>query len=969
MSRLSRTSYNYILLGVVLGLLVFPISSIQLSTSSLEDTTITPTISPELQGMMLQSSDDILPIVVQFQDGFDSRVISETLEKTYIPEMTIRNIFETIPAASMYATSDAIEDILQLPGISCITFDQKRVIDAQPIEAEPAQFGLDDGYVHSDEILSANPLWTEGYDGSGVTIAIIDSGAEGNHPDLEDRIVAFYDLIGGNHDLDPVDGIDAYDDNGHGTAVAWLAAGDGTGTEGEYTGLAPGADLFIIKALDDAGAADDSVIAQGIEYATTSGVDIISLSVGGDWLDDALYPEPSVQAVRAALQVGVVVVIAGGNSGPATESITAPGVSNDAISVGASIGSIDIVSFSSRGPVVRENTDPNGIFAKPDILAPGYFVLSGRLSTSSTLEYPPYNETQFDSTYTLWSGTSAACPQIAGLAALLLDKHPGMTPVEAKAYLMAGATDLGVDPMEQGYGLANATKSSEMYTNTSGVISLMSPLRYPTLPGTDQVFIIGDSRPPQNITVISTVNRGTVSIELSGNASDFVIVPQHVYVPVGHNYFSIALDIPEDLPLSALGVYTGSLDMTYGGVVLASIELHLLITEYGGRVLVDMAHHSDLDPDDPDYFRYFGDYLREQGMIVTSYPTNWEDPLAIRAIDSAALSTSEVLMIMDTEDEYSANEINTIHEYVTEGGILLILSEGFDTQSNIPAFAIASYNEILAPYGIQCEEHWIGNDDGDVYGVVTGGSVETDPLTEGVENIFILNGGTLTIDSSVAGAEGLIWTDAAKTHALLASVDVGEGKVIALSDGSMLFDTTIYDAVRLEADNLRLLKNVAEGIFPSEPRIYDVQLEYGEIGDPANFTAYIFDENLDDVEIVLRNGAGEIVPTSVVETLGYKYFLDFELDNAGFYELTIVASDSDGNTRNYVKTFLVPVPVVQDDFLLGVMYSLLAIVGVALLYVGILKFGKKKPKRPTIEREWTPEWEDDSTPDAPPSIE
>jgi serine protease AprX len=949
--------------------LVFPISGIQLSTPSLEDTTLSPTISPELEGIISESTDEILPVIVQFQDNYDSQMIGESLDKAEIPDMTIRNVFDTIPVASIYATPTAIENILKLTGIIYITYDHRRIIDSQPIDIEPNQIGLDDGYVHSDEILSANPLWDEGYDGSGVTIAIIDSGAEGTHPDLEDRIIAFYDLIGGNHDLDPQGGIDAYDDNGHGTAVAWLAAGTGDGTNGNYTGLAPGADLFIIKALDDAGAADDSVIAQGIEYATISGVDIISLSVGGDWLDDPNYPEPSVQAVRSAIQAGIIVVIAGGNSGPATQSITSPGVVDEAISVGASIGSIDIVSFSSRGPVVRERTDPSGIFAKPDILAPGYFVLSGRLSTSSTLEYPPYNTTQFTAPYTLWSGTSAACPQIAGLAALLLDKHPGITPVEAKAYLMAGATDLGVDPMEQGYGLANVTKSSELYTNTSGVITVMSPLRFPTLPGSDQVFIIGDSRPPQNITIISTGNRGSVNLELSGNASDFIIAPEHVVVTVGHNYFGIALDIPEDMPLSALGRYTGSLDMIDGSEVIASVELSLLITEYGGRVLVDMAHHSDLDPDDPDYFRYFGDYLREQGMIVTPYPTNWLDPLSIRPIDSATVASAEVLMIMDTEDVYSTEEIDTIHTYVNQGGILLILSEGFDTQNNIPAFAYESYNLILAPYGIQCEENWIGNDDGDVYGADNGGVVEVDSLTEGVENIFILNGGTLSVDSSVAGAEGLIWTDAARTHALLATVDVGEGKVIALSDGSMLFDTTIYDAVRLNADNLRLLKNVAEAIFPVEPRIYDVRLEYGNIGEPANFTAYIFDENLDDVDITLRNSVGSSIQTTVVESLGYKYFLDFELGNAGFYELTIVATDTDGNTRDYVKTFLVPVPVVQDEFLLGVMYSLLAIVGVALLYVGILKFGKRKPKPPKFEREWSPEWEDDSTPTAPPSIE
>ena len=128
-------------------------------------------------------------------------------------------------------------------------------------------------YVHFDTILGADLMWAEGFNGSGITIAVLDSGAWGEHPDLQNRIIGFKDLLNGHDDMNPADGIDAYDDNGHGTACAWNVAGDGTASNGSLKGIAPGADLLIIKVLDDVGAGEDDVIAQGIEFAIQQNVE------------------------------------------------------------------------------------------------------------------------------------------------------------------------------------------------------------------------------------------------------------------------------------------------------------------------------------------------------------------------------------------------------------------------------------------------------------------------------------------------------------------------------------------------------------------------------------------------------------------------------------------------------------------------------------------------------------------------
>ncbi len=968
MPRLTTRGFNYFLLGTLLALLILPSVSAIIPFAESQGKTNTTIIAPDLERMMNgATADEMLPLTLEFESSYSPYLMEELLNKVSISGIEIRNIFRYIPFVSLYATQEAIMQLVRIEGVVSVNYDNK--IETYPLTVAnpPASGSIDAGYVPPTEILDAEGLWDQGYNGTGVTVAVIDSGVDGSHPDLNGKIIGFYDLVNDESDLNATDGITSYDDNGHGTAVSWLITGSGKGTDYAYSGIAVGAKILAIKTLDEEGAGDDSIIAQGIEFAISSNVDVISLSIGGEWLDNPFYSDASAKAAKIAVAAGIIVVVAAGNSGPATGTITSPGIVQEVITVGASIGAVDVVSFSSRGPVYRETTAPRGAVAKPDVLAPGYGILTGIASGASPYDYLPYNTTQFDADYTLFSGTSAAAPQIAALAALLLDKHPALTPIEAKTALMKGATDLDADSLEQGYGLANVTRASEIISDTAGLMTLITPLRYPTLPGTSQVLIVGDSRSPMNATVISTVNRGVATIETEGNASQFVITSQSVDVGVGYSYFNIGLEVPHNLPLSALGKYVGTLDLIVGTEIIASMKLDLLITTYGGKMLVDMGHHSSTDPDDVSYYRYFSEYLREQGMVIGEYPENWEEQIGfLRAFDAAALSSTEVLMIMDTEQSYSQNEIDLIHSFVENGGILLILSEGFDSDANMPAFAFESYNRILEPYGIQVEDNWIGENGGQVYGADIGGAVDEHPLTEGVRNLYVLNGGTFSIDSTVSGAKGLVWTDSAKTHALVAVGEAGKGKVIAISDGSMLYDSSIYDAELNNADNLKLLENVAKAIVPNLPRIYDVALNYGEVGEAANLTAYIFDDNIDTVNISLTGPDGEEIDAPLNQEFGYKYTIDFVLESTGFYDITVTVTDLDGYVRTYAKTILIPVKALDDAVLMGVVYGLLGIVGIALAYVGILKFGRGRKLRRHVDREWSPRWETD---DSPPSIE
>ncbi len=971
MYRIVSGKKNYLVALIIVTIMLLPLPievSPTVQDSINQDNKIAENLSHILSSL---TEHQRVKISVRFQENLPKEVIEANLVHLLNDDFEMHHIFHIIPVATISVTSEQVLKLAKENLVHSIMPETTRSISLLNATYVPSQSGGNNGYVHSDIILGTEGIWNEGYDGSDMTVAILDTGIMGDHPDLVGKLSGFYDLVNDESDMNETDGIDAYDDEGHGTACAWLVSGSGVVNGGKYTGMAPGADILGVKVLDSTGAGDDSIIAEGIEFAVDEGVDIISLSLGGDWSDGGFIVEPSTLAAKAAVEAGVTVVIAAGNSGPAAMTINSPGIVDETITVGSSRSTTEVVSFSSRGPVVRTVTEPVGYYAKPDILAPGLYVFSGIWPDANTWDYPRVNTTQYGNTYTLWSGTSASAPQIAGLVALLLDKHPSLTPTQVKAFLMAGSTDLGLDAMEQGYGIGNVTESSRMIEETSGSIAIMTPLRYPTLPGTSQVFIFGDERPNQSITVISTSNYGVADVRTVGNASEFIDTVEEFTISIGHSFFKVDLEVPENLPLSAVGHYTGHLQLVQNNTAIASMELVFDVTTYGGGMIVDMGHHSAEDPDDISNYNYFSEYLRKEGFVTSEYPENWDEIAGTRvSFDSSQLSTTEVLMIMDTELAYLESEVQAVHSFVEAGGILLILSEGFDSSASGPAFAFDSYNEILAPYGIQCERNWIGEGGdiftGEVYGVDYGGTVENHSLTDGVENLYILNGGTFSVDPSVAGAEGLVWTTTEKEYAIVAYAQSGKGKVIAVSDGSLLYDTTVYDAALSEADNLNLLRNIAKLIIPDVPRISELEIQYGEIGENAEITAYVFDETLLDVLMTVTRVDDQPVSLTVTESLGYKFQATFLLERAGFYNVTIIASDAEGNMKIVKRSILIPVEGLDPELSFNVMIILLGVVGVALGYVAFLKFGGKRKIKRVTEREWEPQWESDGS---PPSIE
>ena len=265
-----------------------------------------------------------------------------------------------------------------------------------------------------------------GIDGSGVAVCVVDTGADPNHEQLDSNIVAFHDSINGL--------ANAYDDQGHGSHVAATVAGDGSGgpNASTYQGIAPGADLYIAKALDAGGSGTSAQIIDAVEWCVAQGVNVITASIGGGPSDgqDAL-----AQAFDNAVTVhGIAATVAAGNSGDGPESVETPGAAPNVITVGASSKFKDglrLAPFSSRGPNLA------GVM-KPDIVSPGVAVASAQANTTSG--------------YVVGTGTSMATPFTAGAVALALQLDPTLTPSQIKTLMTSTALDAGVPGHDNNWG-------------------------------------------------------------------------------------------------------------------------------------------------------------------------------------------------------------------------------------------------------------------------------------------------------------------------------------------------------------------------------------------------------------------------------------------------------------------------------------------------------------------------------------
>jgi len=348
---------------------------------------------------------------------------------------------EHIPSAVVRGPQGALDAAVALPWVTGVHPDR------------PLELYLDDTVVSTGAQSVHDDL---GIDGSGVTVAVVDSGIDGTHPDLPfgDVVIENVKILGEEHYAPgvslAVEDVPSTDTtSGHGTHVAGIIAGSGAASGGRFHGVAPGARLVGLGAGESPGMVTAAVALDWvIEHAAEHGIRVVNNSWGDGQI--AYDPDhPLNRATRAVHDAGIVVVQAAGNDGAQGPGrISRYCIPDWVICVGAASKRDQLASLSSLGI-------PGDAEAHPDLLAPGEYVASARSLTApgATANFSPFDLTDpaapevldpsLWSSYTVKSGTSMATPHVSGVVALLLEANPRLSPDAVREVLRRTARTVG----------------------------------------------------------------------------------------------------------------------------------------------------------------------------------------------------------------------------------------------------------------------------------------------------------------------------------------------------------------------------------------------------------------------------------------------------------------------------------------------------------------------------------------------
>jgi len=340
-----------------------------------------------------------VPVIVGFSDQPDEKLVRQyggTITRTY----------DLIDAVAVNIPEGSIGALAREKKISYVERDRK--VETM---AETLPWGVDR---IDAELVHASPTLITG---AGIDIAVIDTGIDYNHPDLDGNYQGGIDFV--NDDSDPMD------DRGHGTHVAGTIGAEDN--DFGVVGVAPDANLYGVKVLSSTGSGYTSDVIAGVQWARTNNMHIITMSLGSD-----TYSQAFKDAVDAAYADGILIVAAAGNDGNRPgkgDNVDYPGAYDSVIAVAATDSKDKRAPWSSTGP-------------KVELSAPGVSILS---------TYP-------DNSYATGSGTSMAAPHVTGVAALIMESDPSLSNVQVRSLLQSTAIDLGDTGRDTkyGYGLVDA---------------------------------------------------------------------------------------------------------------------------------------------------------------------------------------------------------------------------------------------------------------------------------------------------------------------------------------------------------------------------------------------------------------------------------------------------------------------------------------------------------------------------------
>ena len=527
--------------------------------------------------------------------------------------------------------------------------------------------------------------------GTGINIAVIDSGIDFTHPDLQGKNATVYSdksfVTKANGYLSDENTADL---NGHGTHVAGLAAGTGKASNGLYIGVAPGANLFNLKVVDETGSATESGILEAIDYALNPAynIKIITMSLGfqGSFPDDPV----SLSLDNAVNNHGMVVTVSAGNSGPGIGTVATPGSARSVITVGASYWENDTATFfSSRGPNSDYRYDP-------DVLAPGWFevstLASGSLIQQSEQYYSPTYIQSFSSgSYIPESGTSMAAPVVAGSVALLLQAFPNASPQSIRAALMSTAVNTGQPEYVQGAGFINVTAAylllQKEHADTSSTTNIISLLPQRSIFPNDPTLYPGDQL-KVNLQFVAGA-QSNIGISFSNQTFADIISYNHsdnsLTAMASKGYYGELL-LTLTVPLNPKpGYYTSTLT-----VITDFQNFNLTIGPFNvkvpSKVLAwNIWYNTDSGDTPTGNYQSLATYLETQNITLD---------VINKPVDLSWIYQYNTIIFPDNELSISQAGISLLKDYINNGGNVIILSSFY------PFSDISNYNELTQSYGI-----------------------------------------------------------------------------------------------------------------------------------------------------------------------------------------------------------------------------------------------------------------------------
>ncbi|MBU7001138.1 MAG: S8 family peptidase [Theionarchaea archaeon] len=349
-------------------------------------------------------------VIIVFNTGPDVGLVSQYGQ--------VHQTLHLIPAVVASLPEHAIEALSRNPHIKYIQIDHYRPYVAPPVDVKGKPGPPPEELPWGVDRIDADLAWSTST-GSGVKVAIVDTGIDMDHPDLEANIKGGFNAIAPSGKYKDPNNFD--DDHGHGSHCAGIVAA--VDNEIGVIGVAPEAWLYGVKVLDGSGSGYDSDIIEGIQWCVDNGIQVLSMSFGG-YEDDQTFHD----AIDAAWDAGLLLVAAAGNEGYEEPDLYPAGYST-AMAISAMDSDDSIIWWSNSGSEI-------------ELAAPGVGI------------YSTYKR----GGYTTMSGTSMACPHVSGVAALVWAVHPGYTNSQVRQTLCTTAEDLGTpgwDPY-YGYGLVDA---------------------------------------------------------------------------------------------------------------------------------------------------------------------------------------------------------------------------------------------------------------------------------------------------------------------------------------------------------------------------------------------------------------------------------------------------------------------------------------------------------------------------------